>query len=324
MTQAQAKHDPQSEQAQLDIHPVAGRIGAEVRGVALHGDLPAATFAAIRAALLRHKVLFFRDQVQLDDGAQEAFARLFGDLVPHPTVPSREGTRNVLELDSEHGGRANSWHTDVTFDLAYPQVSVLRGVTIPDAGGDTVWANTAAAYQDLPDSLRELADKLWALHTNHYDYAATRANPDTGGVKRYREVFTSAIYETEHPVVRVHPETGERTLVLGHFVKKLLGYSSADSAHLVSVLQGHVHRLENTVRWRWRAGDVAIWDNRATQHYAINDYGDARRVVRRVTIAGDVPVSVDGRRSVAVKSGVRRDAAEPANQAATSAATRAA
>jgi len=302
-------------QVELDIHPVAGRIGAEIRGVRLSPQLDAATFAAVRAALLRHKVLFFRGQDHLDDAAQEGFASLFGTPVPHPTVPSRDGTRFLLELDSEHGGRANSWHTDVTFDLAYPQVSVLRGVTIPAAGGDTVWANTATAYQDLPEGLRELADRLWALHTNDYDYAATRTTVSTDAIKRYREVFTSAIYETEHPVVRVHPETGERTLVLGHFVKKLLGYSGSDSQHLVAVLQDHVHRLENTVRWRWRAGDVAIWDNRATQHYAINDYGDAKRVVRRVTIAGDVPVGVDGRRSVAVKSGAPK-AGESANHAA--------
>ncbi|RDK07370.1 TauD/TfdA dioxygenase family protein [Cupriavidus lacunae] len=320
MTQANATQD---QTVHLDIHPVAGRIGAEIRGVALHGDLPPATFAAIRAALLRHKVLFFRDQVHLDDAAQQGFARLFGDTVPHPTVPSRDGTL-LLELDSQHGGRANSWHTDVTFDLAYPAVSVLRAVTVPAAGGDTVWTNTAAAYQDLPEPLRALADKLWALHTNDYDYAATRVNPSDEGLKRYREVFTSALYETEHPVVRVHPETGERTLVLGHFVKKLLDYSSADSAHLIAVLQGHVQRLENTVRWRWRAGDVAIWDNRATQHYAINDYGDAHRVVRRATVAGDIPVSVDGRHSVAVKTAVRREDAAPANQSAAAAQRQAA
>lgn len=288
-------------QVDLDIHPVAGRIGAEVRDVRLDGDLPPNTFDAIRAALLRHKVLFFRRQDHLDDATQEAFGKLFGTPVAHPTVPVRDGTRYLLELDSEHGGRANSWHTDVTFDLAYPQVSVLRAVKVPAAGGDTVWANTATAYQDLPAPLRDLADNLWALHTNDYDYAASRPQPDSEGARRYREVFTSTVYETEHPVVRVHPETGERTLVLGHFVKKLLGYSSTDSAHLVSLLQGHVHRLENTVRWRWQAGDVAIWDNRATQHYAINDYGDAHRVVRRVTIAGDVPVSVDGQPSRAIK-----------------------
>lgn len=289
------------EQQALDIHPVAGRIGAEIRGIRLGADVSPGTFDAIRAALLRYKVLFFRQQNHLDDTAQEAFGKRFGAPVAHPTVPARDGTEYLLELDSQHGGRANSWHTDVTFDLAYPQVSVLRAVKVPAAGGDTVWANTAAAYQDLPEPLRGLADKLWALHTNDYDYAASRPLPDNEGARRYREVFTSTIYETEHPVVRVHPETGERTLVLGHFVKKLLCYSSVDSAHLVSLLQGHVHRLENTVRWRWEAGDVAIWDNRATQHYAINDYGDAHRVVRRVTIAGDVPVSVDGQPSRAIK-----------------------
>ena len=285
-------------EAVLDLQPVAGRIGAEVRAVRLSGDLEPATFDAIRQALLKYKVLFFRGQRHLDDAAQEAFARLWGELVAHPTVPVRPGTDYLLELDSEHGGHANSWHTDVTFDLAYPQASILRAVVIPAAGGDTVWANTAQAYLDLPPALRQLADNLWALHTNDYDYAS-RFNVNEAGLKRYREVFTSTIYETEHPVVRVHPLTGERTLVLGHFVKKLLGYPSADSEHLLKLFDSYVTRLENTVRWRWSPGDVAICDNRATQHYAINDYGDQRRVVRRVTIAGDVPVSVDGRRSVA-------------------------
>ncbi|MDR6582403.1 TauD/TfdA family dioxygenase [Herbaspirillum sp. BH-1] len=291
----------------LDIHPVAGRIGAEVRNIRLSAELDPATFAAVRAALLRYKVLFFRGQQHLDDAGQEAFGKLWGELVAHPTVPVREGTGYLLELDSEHGGRANSWHTDVTFDVAYPQASILRGVVIPAAGGDTVWANTAQAYLDLPAPLRALADQLWALHTNEYDYAS-RFNTTEAGLKRYREIFTSTLYETEHPVVRVHPETGERTLVLGHFVKKLLGYPSSDSDHLLRLLESYVTRLENTVRWRWSVGDVVIWDNRATQHYAINDYGDQHRVVRRVTVAGDVPVSVDGRHSVS--RNVRRQAAD--------------
>ena len=124
---------------------------------------------------------------------------------------------------------------------------------------------------------------------------------DDTQLKRYREVFTSTVYETEHPVVRVHPETGERTLVLGHFVQRLKGLSAQDSAHLLQVFHEHVTRLENTVRWNWQEGDVAIWDNRATQHYAINDYGDARRVVRRATVHGDVPVGIDGRQSVVLK-----------------------
>ncbi|SDE23303.1 TauD/TfdA dioxygenase family protein [Paraburkholderia lycopersici] len=286
--------------AKLDLHQVAGRIGARIDGVRLHADLDSATFDAISAALLRHKVLFFRGQQHLDDTAQEAFARRFGETVAHPTVPSVEGG-SLLELDSLHGARANSWHTDVTFVDAYPKVSILRAVVIPPFGGDTVWANTAAAYAQLPEPLRALADTLWALHTNAYDYASTHANADSAQLKRYREVFTSKRYETEHPVVRVHPETGERTLVLGHFVQRLKGLSAFDSAHLLQVFHEHVTRLENTVRWSWQAGDVAIWDNRATQHYAINDYGDARRIVRRATVRGEVPVSIDGRQSVVVR-----------------------
>jgi taurine dioxygenase len=284
----------------LDVHQVAGRIGARIDGVRLGADLDDATFSAINAALLRHKVLFFRGQQHLDDASQEAFARRFGETVAHPTVPSVEGG-SLLELDSLHGARANSWHTDVTFVDAYPKVSILRAVVIPPFGGDTVWANTAAAYAQLPEPLRALADTLWALHTNAYDYASSHTNADSAQLKRYREVFTSTLYETEHPVVRVHPETGERTLVLGHFVQRLKGLSAHDSAHLLQVFHEHVTRLENTVRWNWTQGDVAIWDNRATQHYAINDYGDARRVVRRATVRGEVPVSIDGRQSVVVR-----------------------
>jgi alpha-ketoglutarate-dependent taurine dioxygenase len=288
-------------QLQLQLRRVAGRIGAEIEGVALSDTLDDATFDAIEAALLRHKVLFFRGQHQLDDAGQEAFARRFGETVAHPTVPSVEGTAHLLELDSTHGARANSWHTDVTFVDAYPKISVLRAVEIPSFGGDTVWANTAAAYANLPEPLRALADTLWAVHTNTYDYAASHVDADPSQLKRYREVFTSTVYETEHPVVRVHPETGERTLVLGHFAQRIKGLSASDSAHLLQVFHEHVTRLENTVRWNWRTGDVAIWDNRATQHYAINDYGDARRIVRRATVHGDVPVSIDGRHSVTLK-----------------------
>jgi taurine dioxygenase len=284
----------------LDIRPLAGRIGAEIRGVRLSGRLAPETFAAIHAALLRHKVVFLRGQQHLDDAGHEAFGRLFGAIEPHPTVPSPDG-RTLLELDSRHGGRANSWHTDVTFEVAPPKVAVLRAVVIPPVGGDTVWANTAAAYDSLPAPLQALAETLRAVHGNDYDYAAQRADGgEEEGRKRYREVFTSTVFQAEHPVVHVHPETGERALLLGHFVKKLAGYSSHDSQRLVEILNAHVLRLENTVRWRWAQGDVAIWDNRATQHYAINDYGDQHRVVRRVTVTGEVPVGVDGRRSTAL------------------------
>lgn len=290
-------------QQKIEVHPIAGRIGAEIRGVRLSADLDADAKRLIHQAWLKHKVIFFRQQHHLDHESQEALTSLFGESpVAHPTVPVLPGTKFVHELDSRYGGRANSWHTDVTFVDAYPKASILRAVTIPTYGGDTTWANTAAAYQDLSPELRTLADKLWALHSNEYDYMANKQPGAEKGssaedLKRYQEAFTSTVYETEHPIVHVHPETGEKHLLLGHFVKRIIGVSATDSAHLFQLLQSHITKLENTVRWRWEAGDVAIWDNRATQHYAINDYGDQLRVVRRVTVDGVAPVSVDGRRS---------------------------
>jgi taurine dioxygenase len=282
----------------LDIRPVAGRIGAEVHDLKLSGNLQPATVRAITQALLRHKVLFFRNQQQLTDQEQESFGKLLGKLVPHPTVPSAAGSSAILELDGSRGERASSWHTDVTFVDAFPKISILRGAVVPDSGGDTIWANTVAAYEELPEPLRDLADRLWAVHSNVYDYVGDKVSVKQEGVHRYNEIFTRTVYQTEHPLVHVHPESGERSLILGHFLQKILGVTSSDSARLFAIFQDHATRIENTVRWRWQAGDVAMWDNRATQHRAVDDYGDQARVVRRVTLEGDVPVSVDGRRSV--------------------------
>src|SRR3989344_2860987 len=282
----------------IQIKPVAGRIGAQLEGVKLGGGISAEAFDFINQALLKYKELFFRDQ-HLDDAEYEAFSRRFGDQVPHPTVRSAEQGAAILHLDAKET-RANSWHTDVTFVANYPKISILRGVEIPPFGGDTVWANTAAAYADLPDPLKQLADNLRASHTNVYDYAAPR-NTDESGLKRYREQFTAEVYETEHPLVRVHPESGERSLFLGRFVKQNQGVSSNDSKQLIRMFHDRITHVDNTVRWRWQEGAVVIWDNRAPQHIAINDYGDAPRIVRRTTIDGDVPVGVDGRLSQALK-----------------------
>ncbi|WP_341207574.1 TauD/TfdA family dioxygenase [uncultured Sphingomonas sp.] len=283
----------------LDIHPVAGRIGAEIRGVKLGGNLDALTVAAIHAALVRHKVIFFRGQ-HIDDAAHEAFAALLGDPVAHPTVPVAEGSRYLLELDSKEGYAASSWHTDVTFVPAYPKASILRALVVPDAGGDTVWANGETAYEELPDALRTLVDGLTAIHSNDYDYAEVLASASKT-LQEHRKVFTSTIYETEHPVVRVHPESGARSLLLGHFVKRFVGLNPADSQRLFAILQDHITKPENVVRWRWQAGDVAIWDNRSTQHRAVADFGLQRRHLRRATVAGDVPRGIDGNASRAIK-----------------------
>lgn len=285
----------------LDVAPVAGRIGAEIRGVRLSGELDDTTVAAIRAALIRHKVIFFRDQDHLDDAGQEAFAERLGQPIAHPTVPVADGSRYLLDLDSREGYAASSWHTDVTFVPAYPEASILRAIQIPEAGGDTLWANGVTAYEELPDALKTLVDNLWAIHSNDYDYAGKFGNVSTSQVKNYREVFASTVYETEHPVVRVHPESGERSLLVGHFVKRFVGLDSADSQRLLGILQDHITKPENTVRWRWKANDVAIWDNRSTQHRAIADFGLQRRTLRRVTLNGDAPVAIDGSRSRAVQ-----------------------
>ena len=291
----------------LDIVPVTGTIGAEIRGVSLADDLDESVIDAIKAAVVRHKVVFFRDQHDLTDDRHEAFTARFGDPVAHPTVPVAEGSRYLLELDSTEGYAASSWHTDVTFVDAYPKGSILRAITIPEAGGDTLWANGETAYDSLPEALRQLVNNLWAVHTNVYDYAAVLQNaPKNDDAEKARSqfnqsVFASTVYETEHPVVRVHPVSGQRSLLLGHFVKQFVGLNQADSARLFNILQDHITRPENVVRWRWRAGDVAFWDNQSTQHRAIADFGLQRRTLRRATVNGEVPVGIDGRRSRTVK-----------------------
>ncbi len=287
-----------SDGSAITVRRLAGRIGAEIEGVKLSGSLPGPQVAAIRQALLAHHVVFFRDQAQFDDAAQEGFSRLLGNLVPHPTEKVLEGSLGILELDAAAGnGKADQWHTDVTFVDAYPRYSILRAVRIPEYGGDTVWASTVAGYQDLSPQLKTLVEGLWAVHTNKYDYAAQHAHGTQAEREHYEKVFASNIYETEHPVVRIHPETQEKSLVLGQFFQRFVGQTHADSAALFRLLQDHVTRLENTVRWSWRRNDVAIWDNQATQHYALNDYGNQDRTMRRTTIGGEVPVSVDGRHS---------------------------
>lgn len=282
--------------ATITVQKVGGRIGAVISGVRLGGDLHPDTVAAIRAALLQHKVVFFRDQQHLDAEGHEAFGRLLGEPVAHPTVPSVDG-KYAFGIDNDHGGRANQWHSDVTFVPAYPAFSILRAEVVPPYGGNTLWANTAAAYAELPDALKLLADHLRAEHTNDYDYAAVRPEAASAELQRHRQVFISTKYRTEHPVVRVHPETGERVLLLGNFVKRVVGLRGGDSRAVIDLFQSHVERPENTVRWQWRAGDVAIWDNRATQHYGVDDSDAHERTLRRVTIDGDVPVGPDGRRS---------------------------
>jgi alpha-ketoglutarate-dependent taurine dioxygenase len=268
--------------------------------VRLAGDFDAKSVAAINDALLEHKVIFFRDQYDLDDDGQLAFASKLGTpTTAHPTLSEGE---SILPIDSRYD-KANSWHTDVTFVDRIPKASLLRAVSLPSYGGTTTWASTEAAYQQLPAPLRVLTENLWAVHTNQYDYVReydARDEELTDTVRGYREEFVREYYETEHPVVRVHPETGKRVLLLGHFIKQFVGLGPTESATLFNLLQARVTKLENTIRWSWQPGDLAIWDNRATQHYAVADYDDQYRRLSRVTLAGDIPVDIHGQRSRAV------------------------
>jgi alpha-ketoglutarate-dependent taurine dioxygenase len=288
----------------VDVEPLTIRTGAVVRGVDLSEDLSDGVIGAIRAALLRHRVVFFRRQ-RLSPEQHLRFASRFGEVTAaHPTLSAEAGQPQVLELDSLTGGRADGWHTDNTFTDRPPTFSILRSVIIPPCGGDTIWANTVAAYEHLPEPLRVLADGLRCVHTNAADAAASVEFADEAA-RLHEEEFTSTIFETEHPAVRLHPETGERALLLGGFAQRVLSLSGPESRAVIAMLQHRVPTPENTVRWRWNEGDVAMWDNRSTQHYAVNDYGDIHRVVKRVTVAGAVPVGIDGRPSIPLRGDAR-------------------
>lgn len=281
---------------QITVTKLGSRLGARVDGVRLGGDLDQDAVETIRRALLTHKVIFFRHQHHLDDAEQLAFAGLLGTPIGHPAASALAAKHLpvITPIDSEYG-KANRWHTDVTFAANYPAASILRAVTLPAYGGSTLWASTVAAYQQLPEPLKCLAESLWALHTNRYDYVSTEAMSE--GQRAFRQAFEKPDFRTEHPVVRVHPETGERTLVAGDFVRGFVGLDGHESAALLDLLQRRITVPENTIRWNWAHGDVAIWDNRATQHRAVDDYDDQPRLMHRITLMGDVPVSVRGERS---------------------------
>ncbi|MEV5571405.1 TauD/TfdA family dioxygenase [Spirillospora sp. NPDC052269] len=252
------------------VEPVAGRIGAAVTGVRLADGFDDGTARLLRRALLRHKVLFIQSQNGFGVAEQTALAALFGE----PAPPVERSGRLECSDRPAHSGCPAAWHTDGSGTMRPPGVSVLHALSVPPVGGDTVWANTATAYDGLPVELREVADRLWIEH----------AGPDGG---------------LEHPLVTVHPETGERVLLLGAFARRVAGLSDrADADALIRLFQGHVTALENTVRWRWRPGDVVVWDNRATQHRDVLDASEraaGRRRLRLVTCAGSAPLPLHPR-----------------------------
>jgi alpha-ketoglutarate-dependent sulfate ester dioxygenase len=279
----------------ISVRPLTCRIGAAIEGANIAGTLDEPTIEAIRAALITYKVVFFRNQQNLDAETHVAFARRFGQVTRgHPTVPSPNDRPMIFHLDSDDFGRADHWHTDVTFSMHPPSFSILRAAQLPELGGDTMWADTQSAYERLPLPLRSFAEQLRVVHTNAYDYGRNFEAQQSDGERANRDRITAIVFETEHPLVRVHPETGHKCLLLGGFAQHISGLSSGVSADLLRIFQSYVLRPEHLVRWQWHAGDVAMWDNRSTQHYAVNDYGQARRRMERVTVSGDVPLGVDG------------------------------
>jgi taurine dioxygenase len=274
----------------MDVEPLTPVLGAVVAGVTLEPGIDDATVATIRAALLDHKVLFFRGQ-SLDAADLTKLATRFGEPTPaHPVEPAVEGHPEVLALDSEEGARADVWHSDLTYQERPPLGAMLHAETVPDVGGDTVWVDMCAAYQALSPTLRSFLEGLTATHssTKADGFFATR--DATGGAKA---MANAAAPPMRHPVVRVHPETGKRSVFVNPlFTIKIDGLRRAESDALLAVVQDVATRPDGMVRWRWEAGDLAFWDNRCTMHYALRDFGDARRNMLRVALEGDRPVGV--------------------------------
>ena len=278
---------------QLVQEPLGPAFGAIVHDV----QLARATdeeVAAIRATLVDRKVLFFRDQ-ELDVDDQIRLGRRIGELTPsHPVIAGLDEEHpEVYALDSADNGFADVWHTDVTFVRRPPLGSILRAVTLPPSGGDTNWADSQLAYESLSAPVRALADQLTAVHDGNREFGYYLAQRRGGQGNEWDGETITRLDPIEHPVVRVHPETGRKGLFVNPgFTSHIVGVSEAESRGILDLLYAHLTKPEHIVRHRWRTGDVAMWDNRSTSHYANRDYGDHRRVMHRITLRGDEPVGV--------------------------------
>jgi taurine dioxygenase len=265
----------------MEVRRIAGALGAEILGVDLSKEIPT---AEIRKAFLEHQVIFFRDQ-KLDPAQFMAFARTMGRPVPYPFVPGIEGFPEVIEvkkLEHERHNFGGIWHSDTAYLEEPPMGSMLIAREIPPYGGDTEFASQYLAYEALSEGMKRLLDGLVAINSSS-KADVTRTREDR--VKEY-----SRHYEAEHPVVRTHPETGRKALYVnfGHTVR-FRGMTEPESAPLLDYLFQHQVKPEFTCRFRWEVGSLAFWDNRCTQHNPVNDYHGHRRVMHRITLAGDKP-----------------------------------
>jgi taurine dioxygenase len=275
---------------QLNIQPVTGVLGAQISGVDLASDLSADTVSELRGALLKHHVLFFRDQ-DLTPERQIAFGRRFGELDEHPFVNGRPDHPEVLEVITEPDDTFNfggGWHTDVTF-LEEPDLgSILYAVELPATGGDTLFANQHAAFDALSDTMKQFLSGLQANHSAGSQYR--EGGQSTKAKAMSTKNADRADTAVAHPVVRTHPETGARGLyVNGAFTTHIKGMRAEESKAVLQFLFRHAVSEAFTCRFRWEPGSLAMWDNRSVQHYALHDYAGHRRHMRRITIKGDRP-----------------------------------
>jgi taurine dioxygenase len=285
---------------QLDVTPLSGTIGAAIRGVELSRDLDPATVDAIRQVWLDRKVVFF-PEANLTPEQHLAFAAHFGQPTEgHPVIPGIAEHPEVFEIDysasralyQSYGdvstrSRGIHWHTDVTFVKRPPLGSILRAVVIPDAGGDTLFSDQQAAFESLSPALQDFLAGLTAVHDGKAQFQGILDRVGEGHWEGER--FTE-LEPVEHPVVRTHPETGARTLFVNPgFTSHIKELGRNESDALLAFLYEHAVRPEHVVRWKWTAGDIGFWDNRATQHAVAGDFGDAHRVIQRVTLRGDEP-----------------------------------
>lgn len=269
----------------FEVSPVTARIGAEIEGIDLREELPDEAIAEIRQALLTYKVLFFRDQ-NITEDQHIAFARRFGDLEVHPMSEGRgQPFPEIFHLKTRPDGGttgADMWHSDVTWRAEPSMGSVLRGRIIPQVGGDTMWADMIAAYDGLSPAMKQWVSSLTAIH-------------DGSGFAAYLGISADEWFQRfplqEHPVVRTHPETGERALYVNRsFTRSIKGLSEKESDWLLDHLYSLASIPEYQCRFRWRENSIAFWDNRSCQHYAVADYAPAMRHMERVTIIGDKPI----------------------------------
>jgi taurine dioxygenase len=268
----------------IGVEPLGATLGAEISRVDLRRPLDDETFAEIERALLAFKVLFFRDQ-DLSPAEHAAFGRRFGELEIHPFLPSPAGCPEVVLLakNEDVGGYENGWHSDVTWRVAPSLGSILRCRECPRVGGDTLFADMAAAYQGLPGEVRERIDGLRAVH----DFTITfgrMLSPEELAAKQKEYPAAS------HPIVRTHPATAEKVLYVNRgFTSHVEGFEPDESRRLLAYLYHQATYPEYQVRFRWRKDSIAFWDNRSTQHYASSDYWPEVRVMERVTVVGDRP-----------------------------------